>query len=71
MSSKTRCEFCKKKFGGFEFTCSYCKKDFCVKCRLQEDHKCTQYKSMIQDKLDKLTETLKNNATIDNKLEKI
>ena len=48
-----RCSFCNKKMGIIEFDCK-CEKQFCVKCRHPQDHKCTyDYKNEQKIKLSK------------------
>lgn len=38
--SCARCEDCKKKIGLMSFPCQHCKKDYCLKHRTPEEHKC-------------------------------
>jgi len=50
---KKRCSQCKIKVGLMSFTCS-CNKEYCVKCRYPEEHKCTfDYKSKAKENLAK------------------
>ena len=48
-----KCHHCSKKIRGIEFDCK-CNKNFCVKCRYPETHKCTfNYKTHHKIKLEK------------------
>jgi len=51
--TKKRCSECKVKVGLMSFTCS-CNKEFCIKCRFPEEHKCTfDFKSKAKENLAK------------------
>jgi len=48
---KKRCVCCNVKVGLMSFTCS-CGKEYCMKCRYPEEHKCTfDYKSKAKENL--------------------
>ena len=48
---KKRCVCCNVRVGLMSFTCS-CGKEYCMKCRYPEEHKCTfDYKSKAKENL--------------------
>ena len=48
---KKRCVCCNARVGLMSFTCS-CDKEYCMKCRYPEEHKCTfDYKSKAKENL--------------------
>lgn len=50
---KKRCVNCRVKTGLMSFTCS-CNKEYCIRCRFPEEHKCTfDYKSKAKENLQK------------------
>ena len=50
---KKRCACCNARTGLMSFSCS-CNKEYCMKCRMPEEHKCTfDYKSKAKENLAK------------------
>jgi predicted nucleic acid binding AN1-type Zn finger protein len=56
---------CHKNIGLFTYDCHYCNKDFCIHCRLPEDHDCNAIQVMKEKEHNLLSEDLKKKATKD------
>ncbi len=64
-----RCTWCRKKTL-VTIECS-CKNHYCVYCRHQEKHKCPNIEADREWERVKLNKKLKDNATLDSKMEKV
>ena len=59
--SDMRCMFCEKKTSVL-LECKYCEKEHCVKCRLQEKHKCARMRQCIEEHRRKLKENIERSG---------
>ena len=66
----TRCTFCKRKTS-VAIDCQFCVKAFCVKCRLQETHKCANLEECKSAKHLLLAKTLYQQKVVSSKVIKI
>ena len=62
-----RCQKCNKK-GSISLDCTYCECKFCPSCIQIEVHDCENKSACINKKHEQLTEKLKNEQIVDNKM---
>jgi len=65
MSKCLRCPKCNAKITLINFLCQGCNEQFCIKCRLPEDHKCTQIDESKKNYTISLSNKLYNESTKD------
>lgn len=61
-----RCTKCNHKCGFIPFKCSACCYNFCINCRLQEDHNCEKMDVLKAKKIAELKHMLENAYMKDN-----
>lgn len=62
---KKKCYKCNKNLQGFEILCKFCNHNYCLFCRMPEDHICSGLDQKILQEKEKLNKVLKCEAYIE------